>query len=305
MFLTTLLGLLFLVACHKTEDWEGKLIEEEQKLGEYVEATYPDAAKINNSMYYLKIKENDKGIKPDAGNYILVNYVCKYLYNGAYERISYPNYATYNPIYYPAYEKGGPELWQLSAPLFGISEGVSKMREQEIASFFVSSRYELNDYNSRQYDIELVKVIPNLNAYQEDSLMRNFFKYNGLVADSLTTTSQVDNNKYKIFFTVTKEGDGEKILLDSEVRLNRAISYMLLPNTPVFYENYPETIAAGVSWWYDIPIKQILMNMNKGGEVTILFPFKVLYGDNFVVNDYMQQAVPKGSVIIFEIAVLK
>ncbi len=305
IFLATLFGLMFLTTCNKTEDWEGKVLEEEQELGKYVETTYPNAEKINNSIYYLKTKVNNTGIKPDAGNYILVNFVCRYLYDGTYERVSYSNYATYNPIYYPAYAKGGPELWQLSNPLFGISEGVSKMREQEIASFFVSSRYESNDYISRQYNIELVKVIPNLNTYQEDSLMRKFFKYKGLVADSLTTTSQVDNNKYKIFFAITEEGDGDKILSDSEVKLNRTISYMLLPNTPIYSDKSYETVTNEVSWWYDIPIRQILMKMNKGGKVTIIFPFKVLYGDNFVVNDNMQQTVPEGSVVIFEITVDK
>lgn len=317
-FLMIVLGFaLSTWACNK-DDRDEKLAAEEQKLTEYMESTFPDAKKLANGLYIDKLSEITNAPKPEAGKYVFVDYILKWLYTGQTEFVSYKDYESYQPIYLPLYKDGGPELWQLTAPLYGISAGIGEMREGETAHIYLASRYNdliPGDFNTRLMWVRLVKVIDDLTLYQE-SLMSEYLKQVGGEVDTVKVKSSIDFNEYSIMYAIEDEGDGDQITDAAAAKTKTSLSYMLQD----YNTTYEYLDAQDISWETGSyptglytetnAMSEILTKMKKGGNVTVAMPYKLFFGDPRTNNDKVprdgetqQIAVPVGSVIILKITI--
>jgi FKBP-type peptidyl-prolyl cis-trans isomerase len=324
-FLIVVLGFaLSAWACNKKDDTSEKLAAEEQKLTEYMESTVPDAKKLANGLYVKKLTEITNVPKPEAGKYALVDYTVKWLYNDQMEHVSYKDYESFQPIYLPLYKDGGPILWQMTAPLNGISAGIGELCEGETANIYFASRYNSDflppppDFTTRLMWVKLVKVINDLTLYQE-SLMSEYLKQAGGETDTVKVKSSLDFNDYNIMYAIEYEGNGAQITDADAVATKTSLSYLLQE-----YNMAHEYLAAqDVSWQTGSTstgglytatnaMSEILTKMKKGGRVTVAMPYKLFYGDPAVDAENMpiprdgetqQFAVPIGSVVILNIAI--
>ena len=304
LFFLLLAFVTIFASCNK-DDTDEKLADEEQQLSEYITKQQPDAKSIKTGLYIKKATEFPDAVQPKGGQYILINYTLKQLYTNTSEISSYEDYAGY--MYYPIYQYGGPELWQLYNPLNGIYEALGQMREGESASVYLSSRYNVFtsglDFISRVWQPRIVKVISDLGTYQQ-TLMTSALKYNisDPDVDTLKVKSSVDNNEYSIFYAVQDEGSGAELgNTTSDIKVKVKISYTLQEN---IIQNVTNNEEVSQTWSTYLSASQVLKKLKKGARVTIAMPYILHFGDEVVVNENTRQIViPKGSVLVLEVNV--
>jgi hypothetical protein len=301
-----------LASCNKDDSSE-KLANEDRKLDEYIQANYPDAKELTNSVpngLYIIASDTEQP-KPEPGQYVLVDFILRQLFEDKVERVSYQDYESYQPIYYPFYIYGGPELWQLSAPsLTGVYKGLGLIGEGETGSIFFSSRHNMlfpsgADFISRVLEVKIVKIIEDLTLYQE-SLMNSYLSKYGTV-DTLVTKSTVDSKEYKVMFSVIDKGSGDSIE-SPRVKVKINVYYTMLDGVQHTYLKDGETTwnSESSQFFNAAPniMKEIFLKMNKGGRVSIAMPYRVYYGEDY--NEILydgntgQRIIPHGSVIILD-----
>ena len=288
------------LACNKDEINE-KLLKEDQKLAEYM-AEIPDAVQLSDGLYIDAPGNPENGLQPEAGDYVLVDYICKSLYSGTTEAVSYKEYVE-DGVWIPcAYKSGGPELWELGKPLFGRHAGIGQMVEGQTANIYFSSRYYNQDFITRVYYITLKKVIKvkdvSLKAYQE-TLMSNYLKRYGDDVDSVKISDN-NGNDYYLMYHVNNIGTGAKVT-GNFVKTKTKESYLLMANDVRLCVDKEDRI-----WNADMGenMLKVLRQLNLGGKVIVMAPYKLIYGDNFYTintNGYAQYLAPQGSVLIYDI----
>ncbi|MDR3094845.1 MAG: hypothetical protein LBU62_09440 [Bacteroidales bacterium] len=296
------------IACSK-EGSETKLTEEEQKLDDWVIANDINAKKISTGVY-ISVEETTTP-KPEAGQYVLVNYRLWFLDNNVLEMSSYADDAS---MYPQKYVYGGPELWQLTAPLVGIYAAIAKIGEGQNANIYFSSRnneFSGTDFKSRLMKLELVKTIPTLSLYQ-DSLSYHHIA-DGVdypKIDTISTQSNSDQKNYHILYSIIDEGWGNEYLKGKPVVNAKFKAYYALQKSQkIFCASVDEIKKINIisdNRFHEITavnyIDEIVSKMKIGGTVRIAMP-SVLFME-YSGLEY-QYAVPMGAVIIFEIEIIE
>ncbi|MDR0815102.1 MAG: hypothetical protein LBN37_05040 [Bacteroidales bacterium] len=297
------LGILA-VACSKEES-ETKLIEEEQKLDEWIIAHDINAKKITNGVY-IDVAETSQP-KPEAGQYILVNYRLRFLEDFALEMSSFAND---DGLYPQKYVYGGPELWQLTAPLVGIYPAVAKIGEGQNANIYFSSRHnEFSgiDFKSRRMEVELVKIIPALSLYQ-DSLSYHHIADGGqcVKIDTISAQTNSDQKGYHILYSVIDEGKGESMKGKAVVNTKFKAYYALQKSKKIFCASEEKINIISDTRFHAFTnnnyIDEIVRKMKIGGQLRIAMPSALLikYSD----LDY-QYVVPMGAIVLFDIEIIE
>ncbi len=299
--MTTVKRLIFLVsisicmlsACKK-DDVDEKLAKEDQELDQYM-ADKPNAVRLADGLYIEKLPMLAGGVQPEAGDFVLVDYVCKYLYTDITESVSYENYSSYGALYPCVYKSGGPELWELFKPLFGISMGIAQMSEHQTANIYITSRTYNQDFNTRLFEMTLRKVIgPDLKGYQE-TLMSTYLKRQ--YADEVDSVKITNNGKeyYMMYHIVTPGTEG----VVGATNTQTTESYFL-------QNNDIRLCGSGERIWNNGNMIQVLKQVNKGGRVVVAAPYKLIYGDDeyyIMVGKNKQYIAPPGSVLLYDITI--
>jgi hypothetical protein len=249
---------------------------------------------------YINVASKQE-IKPEAGQYVLVNYRLRYLENNKLELASDKDFLAETPEYLPSYAYGGPEMWQLFAPLSGISEGIHRMSEGQTAKIYFYSFFNFfteQDYKSRMLEIELVQIIPELTIYQE-SLMYQHIQNYGKV-DTIQVKLPIDSKNYKIMYHMDDAMDGAEISEHETIQTSTQLSYSLQPEIqqPVLSD-----FNTGTNPNISSTLDKILRPMHKGGKVMVAMPYVLVYGKQSYVTDNNQIIIPLESVLIFDITI--
>lgn len=157
-----------LPGCVKDELKE--LEEKESKIiSEYVAAN-PGFIQTEGGLYvYEEIAGN--GLTPLKGNYVFINYVGRYLEDGVIRETNYDSLKNDWPI------SGnlenflyGPSRITYGDKMPGINEALGMMKEGGKAAFIIPSGKANFDYKPLLYELELIKVVRDIEVY-EDSVM--------------------------------------------------------------------------------------------------------------------------------------
>ncbi|GHT79011.1 hypothetical protein FACS189464_3370 [Bacteroidia bacterium] len=293
------------VACSKEES-EVKLIEEEQKLDEWVSANDINAKKISGGVY-ISVAETSSP-KPEAGQYILFNYRQRFLADFTLELSSS---ASDDALYLQKYVYGGPELLQLTAPLVGIYAAIAKMGEGQSANIYFSSRNNAfsdnRDFKSRKMELELVKIIPGLSLYQ-DSLSYHHIAdgVECVKIDTIATQSISDQKKHNILYSVINEGNGARMKGKTVVNTNITAYYALQKSQKIFWENEEKVNIINDNRFHGFTnnnyIDKIVRDMQIGGNLRIAMPSDLCMQYSGQDSQYV---VPMGSVVIFDIKIVE
>ena len=301
-FVATLFAGIF-CACSKNEI-EEKWAEEEKKLAEWISENKPYLS-INSGIYIEKIKpEYSDNIQPEVGDYVLVDFICSFLYDEIVEEVSYKDgQENYEALYPSTFREGGPELWM---PERWMSMGIGQLRENEKAYIYVPSRLlGLQDFKTRLYEIHLRKVIDtDLKTYQENLMGCCMKKYHDHV-DTITIT---DNGKdYYVIYHVEKEGSGDAFNAISVKTHTSEYYYMQNDDSRTCFIDRERTgCNDNISKFYQ-KISEMFSTetrngkkMKKGGRIIAVMPYKIMYGDK-LNKENGQFIAPEHSVLKYEI----
>jgi FKBP-type peptidyl-prolyl cis-trans isomerase len=200
-FLALILIMIFsLNACEKVIDEHES--DELLRLEAYVSIHYPEAIKTSTGLYYIIYDQgdNEMGLQPGNEDFVIFNYSGMDLEEFVFETTNdsiaqlHDIYST-STRYIPSFRK----LKSSTNPLIaGLSEGLSLLNEGGKAKFLIPSRLAygtttykgLNPYTSVIFDVELIKVVTDPEAYEQeliDSYLIEF--YPDAIIDSILIDS--------------------------------------------------------------------------------------------------------------------
>jgi hypothetical protein len=279
-----------LCACKKDETAE-KWAKEEADLAEWIKENAPDAL-FENDIYIVKYGNiYHDAIQPETGDHVLVNFTCRTLYDDVVEQVSYKDWKERGAQNYSQYREGGPELWPSE---YWANMGIGQLQENERALVYIPSRkLDLPDFKTRKFDIELVKVIDtDLKNYQQD-LMEQCMKKFGHCVDTITIEDK--KRDYYVVYHIT-EGTGDEVSV-STVRTHYTESYYLQDNDARLCISDKEQIG------WDRKFSEMFESVKKGGKITVVMPYRIMYGTDSYMDANMQYIAPPGSVLKYEISI--
>ena len=276
-------------ACSKDNVAE-RWAKEEAELAEWIAQNKPGLI-IENGIYFEKLlPEYDENIRPDANDFVLVDYECRFLSNNVLEKVSYKDWQARGASIPSVFREGGPELWESK---FWEVMGVGHLRENESANVYIPSRLlNLQDFETRVFTIHLRKVIDeNLKVYQE-KLMECYMKKYEKVD---TITIKEDGKDFYVIYHVEREGAGNAIT-GSSVKTRTSESYYLQSgDEKICFSN------RDFSWTKHLAMfRSENQPVKRGGRIIAVMPYRLMYGAKANMEN-KQYIAPTNSVLKYEI----
>jgi FKBP-type peptidyl-prolyl cis-trans isomerase FkpA len=296
--LALLTGVVILSAtsCLK-DDSEALRADEKKILAEYITTNNITVAPTASGLYYIEtLAGTGDSIRVD--NWMEMRYTARLVSNNAVVMTSDLQTAKDNNIDAVGIYYGPTRLILGQIRPIGLNEGISKMKEGGKARLIFSSDIGLGAqstgnipaYSSLIFDIELIKVIPDIKAY-ENSLVQAYLVTNEMAADSTADG---------IYFKETKVGTGDLPTAGKTVTVTYSGKFL---NGQVFDssgKSFNVTIGANsVIPGFEAAVKLI----KKGGSGTVVIPYNNAYGIYGRYDNYGRIVIPPYKSLVFDISV--
>jgi FKBP-type peptidyl-prolyl cis-trans isomerase FkpA len=297
-----LVGIIILsVSSCMKDDSEAKKREEKKLLEEYILSNYSTATPNESGLYYIETKAGT-GDSVKYGKWMEIKYTGRLVASNDIVMTSDLQVAKDNNIYTQGIYYGPSR--QIQGYWYkGLNEGISMMREGGKARLIFNSELGQGGYDSKMipayssmiFDIELVKVIPDIEAYEKGLLMDYLQK------DSIST----DSTESGIYFKSKVTGTGDLPASGKVVTLSYKGKFL---NGTVFDPGTkPITITIGggsVITGFEEGVKLT----RKGGSSTIVIPYYYAYGESgYMVYDsnyrIYRTVIPPFTTLVFDITV--
>jgi FKBP-type peptidyl-prolyl cis-trans isomerase FkpA len=297
-----LVGIMILsVSSCMKDDSEAKKAEEKKILEDYISANYSTVTPTASGLYYIETLAGT-GDSVKFGEWMELKYTGRLVTSNDVVMTSDLQFAKDNNIYtqgvYYGLSRQVQGYWYE-----GLNEGISMMREGGKARIIFSSDlgqggYESKNipaYSSMIFDIELVKVIPDIKAYENGLLMEYLHE------DSIST----DSTESGIYFKSKVDGTGDLPATGNVVTVSYKGKFL---NGTVFDPGTkPLTLTIGggsVISGFEAGVKLT----KKGGIATFVIPYYYAYGENgYMVYDsnyrIYRTVIPTFTTLVFDIAV--
>jgi FKBP-type peptidyl-prolyl cis-trans isomerase FkpA len=291
----TLLTLFASTSCLK-DDSEELRAAEKKTLANYILSNNITVQPSETGLYYIETVAGT-GDSSKLNSWMEINYTCRLVSDNSVVMTSDKQVAKDNNIFESIYY--GPTRLILGKISYkGLNEGLAKMREGGKARLIFPSDLGLGSasssaipsYSSLIFDVELVKVIPDMKAY-ETGLMTSFLDLNDFSPDSTASG---------IYFKQTKEGTGD--LPDQSDFVTVTYAGRLL--------NGSEFDASAKSFTLTIGNGQVIPGFEEGvklirkdGAGTVVIPYYYGYGEYGRTDSYYRTVIPPFSTLVFDITV--
>lgn len=298
-------GLLLLSACKEDNSGQERRDQEERYLQLYISSRYPDAERKENGLYYQEHKAGT-GDSPGAEDWLMVNHVgyevpedkvfVSYIENVAEDNNLDPNKVA---LYGPFKMKNGTVNQ-------GFTEGVTLMKEggqgtlifPSTLGYGSSGTSKVGPYTSLKYEIELLEVIPDIDAYETGKI--------GAYMDTIAAydTIRDSGTGALMYVIIDKATDGQLIENDSAVTL--AYTGMLLDGRVFDSKDKldPYQFVMGqaehITGW-DLG----LLRLREGEQARLVIPYPLAYGENGRTDQSTGlRTIPPYETLLFEIEVI-
>jgi FKBP-type peptidyl-prolyl cis-trans isomerase len=126
--------------------------------------------KTSGGIWYIEERAGT-GSTPVRDDYVVINYVGRYLEDGAIHETNYDSLKTEwaNSEKY-GYFVYAPLKFRYGYSIPGINEGLSLMKEGGKARFIIPSDKAFYDFRPLEYEVELMKVIKDPGLWEEETL---------------------------------------------------------------------------------------------------------------------------------------
>ena len=219
---------IFLNSCLKDE-WDEYEKQEKSERDAYIQSLRDEGYTVieEDGIYYVKITEGT-GISPTITDYVAINFTGRKTDNTIIETTDSNLVDDWTNYQYLEHYVFGPKKIFMGNSIEGFYRGVSKMSEGGRFIIIIPSELAYRDYVTLIYDIELLKVIQDPEAY--DSIQLNTF----LTEQNIDTTYIIDNVYYNVTETpldhssTVETDDSVYVLFDS---------YYILENSLILFES--------------------------------------------------------------------
>jgi FKBP-type peptidyl-prolyl cis-trans isomerase len=127
--------------------------------------------KTSGGIYYVE-RITGTGISPQKDNYIIIDFVCRFIATNMIQETSYDSlkdeWSTADVFTDYVY---GPVKFRFGYTIAGLIEGISLMKEGGKATMVIPSTLAYFDCNPLVYDVELLKVIREPVPYEDSVLL--------------------------------------------------------------------------------------------------------------------------------------
>jgi FKBP-type peptidyl-prolyl cis-trans isomerase len=182
-----------------------------------------------DGIYYVKVVEGT-GILPIATDYVAIDFTGRKTDNTIIETTDSNLIDEWTNYQYLDHYIFGPKKIYLGNSIEGFYRGVTKMHEGDRFIIIIPSELAYMDYETLVYDVELLRVIPDPEAY--DSIQLNTV----LDEQNMDTTDIIDN----VYYRETESS----LIVDhiSTVETNDSVSvrfdsYYIIENSLVLFES--------------------------------------------------------------------
>jgi FKBP-type peptidyl-prolyl cis-trans isomerase FkpA len=286
--------ILSVSSCLK-DDGEELRAEEKRILKEYILSNNISVAPTASGLYYIESLAGT-GDSAKLGTWMEIKYTGRLLANNDVVMTNDMQVAKDNDIFQESFIYGPTRL--LGTNYAGINQGISMMREGGKARLIFpsdlglggSSTQYIPAYSSMIFDIELLKVIPDFNSY-ENGLMMEYLQANGISTDSTGSG---------IYFKEITAGTGDLPVEGKLVTMSFTGKYL---NGAVFDKSIkPATFILGID--RKIPgFEEGIKMIRNGGSATIVIPYYYAYGEYGKIDEYNRVLIPPFTTLVFDISV--
>jgi FKBP-type peptidyl-prolyl cis-trans isomerase len=249
------------------------------------------------------------GSSPQSGGFVLVNYSAKWLSTGKVydtnDTISANDggLTVMQPLGGPfKFQIGSTDIWGT-----GLSEGLLGMKEGGYSQFIIPSSLWDNDYNTRIYDVELLKVYTSPLAFEREQISYYLDSMSNVLSISpkLTIADSTKKNITGVYYMETLKGTGDSIVDGKTVTLS--FSAYLLPYKGLSNERLYARSTSSVSIVLNSGdcldgLTEGIRHMRKGGKGIIVIPYYRGYGTTTWWY-YTQIMIPMYSTIIYKVEI--
>ncbi|MBN1159395.1 MAG: FKBP-type peptidyl-prolyl cis-trans isomerase [Bacteroidales bacterium] len=307
----TVILLLLLSGCVRNE-WEEKEERETEVIENYLrENSITEEAKTEGGIYFVE-EISGTGRSPEKDDYIVINYVGRYLENGAIHETNYDSLRDdWDGSVYYSHLVYAPLKFKYGYSIAGINEGIGMMKEGGKAKLIIPSDKGFYDFNPLEYEIELIRVIRDPAAY-EDSVLITYLSESGFDSTMLTGG---------IFFreTVTPDPDDQRTVQQNDTILIRytgryVVAYSgSLNDTIVFDTNTDEMrslklvfgkneVITGTILGIPDGLAAALDTMRLGTHATAVLPYEEAFGhDGLSSGTYGYTIVPGYQTVLYQL----
>jgi len=313
VFTSSALFLLLASGCLKN-DLAEREANEKKVIEQYLIANNISAdTKTEGGIYFIE-QVVGTGLSPVQDDYIMIDYVGRYLESNEIRETSYDSLKEYwtSATSYVDYLYG-PAKILYGHNISGINEGLSLMREGGKAEIIIPSDKAFYDFNPLIYEIELIKVIKDPLAY-EDSVLHAYLDEKGFdastVLDSIWfretyTPDPADQRTVEtsdeVYFRFTgRLVDGFRNVLQD----NRVFDTNVDDENPVKLIFGQSKVSSGSILALPIGLKMALDSMRLGTHATAVLPYRQALGkDGLIHSIYRYTIVPTYQTVVYDIVV--
>jgi len=218
--------------------------------------------KTDGGIYFIE-QEAGTGLSPEMNDFVVINYVGRYLEDGSIHETSYASLEDeWIDSEKYTYYVFAPVRFKYGYSIEGLNEGLALMKEGGKAKMVLPANKAFFDYKPMVYEIELIKVIKDPPAYESEVLDSYL---NELSFDESTVLGSI---YFKETYT-PEPADEYTVQTGDTVMIRYTGSY--------------------VTFYGEIPVDTIVFNTNSSD----INPLKIVYGTNKIVSGGIL-AIPKG-----------
>ena len=216
----TILAVFFTSACTEETAEDDSGAKEQRYFDIYAASRYPDVSPLPSGLYF---DENSvgTGAYPADAEWVLVNHVNsiipdEYVYESYIENVADDNSLDVNKV--AIY---GPFKMWIDTSNAGFTEGLGLMREGGEATMFFTSELGFGStgngtvgaYQSLKYEVELLEVIPDMDAYE----LAKIASYMDTVA--VYDTIHEPTTDAVLYYMIDHATDGAPVAIDSTIEV--------------------------------------------------------------------------------------
>jgi len=298
------MAVFFITACEEEVVVVDKGVQEHRFFDIYASSRYPGSDPLESGLHFLE-NTAGAGVSPDTNDWVLVKHVSyvipdEYVYESYIENVAEDN--NLDPGHVALY---GPFKMLNGSINEGFTEGLTLMHEGGEATMFFTSELgfgengngKIGGYNSLKYEVELLEVIPDIDAYEQ----AHIDSYMDTVAVSDTIHDPIAD--VVMYYMIDHETDGTAIGPDSVV----AVAYKgYLADGRVFDESSVEDSSTFTVGEDIIPGWELgLQRMKAGEKGRFVIPYQLAYGEEGRKDTQSGlRTIPPYETLFFDIEIL-
>ena len=301
-------GMFLSKACTEETQETDYRVQEQRELNLYMAYNYPDASPRDNGLYYI-VETEGEGESPDEDDWVLINHVCYILPDDIVYESYIKNVAQDNNLDASGIAIYGPFKMLNGTRNEGLTEGLTLMKEGGEGTLIFSSDLgfgssgngTVGQYNSLKYEIELLEVIPDIEAYE----LANTAAYMDTVTAPYDTIHDPTTDAV-LYYIVDQATEGAPVAIDSTIQ----VAYKgYLMDGRVFDESadgepfsfkvgeYPEEGGVIDGWHLG------LVNFKDGEKGRIVIPYQLAYGEEGRISGGLR-TMPPYETLVFEVEII-